>query len=537
MDTDFATAWEAVSDAVPESVAIVAGNTRVTYRELDERAARFASALVAAGLGEGSKVALYLYNEPEYLIAQFGAFKVRCVPVNVNYRYLDDELAYLIDNSESEVLVFHSSLGDRVGRVRDRLPRLRLLVEVDDGGEHLEGATRFAELLAGHDAHPRIGRSGRDLYMLYTGGTTGMPKGVMYHHGDFVNLLYLGLGLSGFAVPASVSEITEHVAAAAPRRMVSVPCCPLMHGTGMWVGAMPAHLNGGTVALLRGRSFDAHELWSLVETEAVTHLVIVGDAFARPMLRALEEAEQLGVPFDVSSVVSIRSAGAMWSAEIKAGLTSRMDAVLVDGLGSTEGGSYGVTTTTKSQTVDTAKFTLVPGTRVITEDRRDVVPGSGELGLLASETAAFGYYKDPEKTARTFLELDGRSYVITGDWASVDDDGSVTLLGRGSNCINSGGEKVFPEEVEEALKRHQAVEDCLVVGLPDERFGQRIVAVAGCNSLSPPSGEELRAWLKGQLSAYKIPREVIVVESVRRAPNGKADYGWAKETATKLTEV
>lgn len=537
MDIDFATAWEAVSDAVPDAVAIVAGATRVTYAEFDDRAARFAAALVAAGLGEGSKVSLYLYNEPEYLIAQFGAFKVRCVPVNVNYRYLDDELAYLIDNSESEVLVFHSSLGDRVGRVRNRLPRLRLLVEVDDGGDHLEGAIRFDELLAIHGPHPRIERSGRDLYMLYTGGTTGMPKGVMYHHGDFVHALYLGLGLSGFRPPMSVGEIADHVAEAAPRRMVSVPCCPLMHGTGMWVGAMPAHLNGGTVALLRGRSFDAHELWSLVEAEAVTYLVIVGDAFARPMLRALEEAEQRSAPFDTSSVVTIRSAGAMWSAEIKQGLTSRMDAVLVDGLGSTEGGSYGVTTTTRAQSVETAKFTLVPGTRVITEDRRDVVPGSGELGLLASETAAFGYYRDPEKTARTFLELDGRSYVITGDWASVEADGSVTLLGRGSNCINSGGEKVFPEEVEEALKRHDDIDDCLVVGLPDERFGQRIVAVAGSASPAAPSGEELRAWLKGQLSAYKIPREVIVVESVRRAPNGKADYGWAKETATRLTEV
>jgi len=458
------------------------------------------------------------------------------VPVNVNYRYLDDELAYLLDNSDSEILVFHSSLGDRVARVRDRLPALRALVEVDDGGEHLPGAIRFEDFIAGHEPYPRIPRSSADLYMLYTGGTTGMPKGVMFRHGDFVRGLFANFALLGLSIPVPTTpeEIPAFVEEmAGPRRLVSIPCCPLMHGTGMWVGTMPTLLSGGTVVLLRNRSFDAHELWHLVDREAVTRVVIVGDAFARPMLRALEEADARGRPYDGSSVANITSSGAMWSAEIKDGLTARLSAVMVDALGSTEGGGYGVTSASRDEHVATAKFTLVPGTRVLTEDGRDVEPGSGELGLLATQTAAFGYFKDEVKTARTFREIDGLSYVMTGDWAQVEGDGTITLLGRGSNCINSGGEKIFPEEVEEALKRHEAIEDCLVVGLPDERFGQRVVAVAGCSAPERPSGEELRAWLRGGLSAYKIPREIVVVESVRRAPNGKADYGWARETASR----
>ena len=227
----------------------------------------------------------------------------------------------------------------------------------------------------------------------------------------------------------------------------------------------------------------------------------------------------------------IVSSGAIWSAEIKEGLSALVPADLFDALGSTEGGSYGATMASRGTTAQTAHFALVPGTRVVTEDGREVAPGSGERGLLASETTAFGYFKDPEKTARTFLQLDGRSYVMTGDWATVESDGTITLLGRGSNCINSGGEKIFPEEVEEALKRHPDVDDCLVVGLPDERFGQQVVAVVGSSQPEPPSGDDLRVWLRSSLSGYKIPKSVLVVDNVRRAPNGKADYPWARATA------
>ncbi|HEY8081138.1 MAG TPA: acyl-CoA synthetase, partial [Acidimicrobiales bacterium] len=260
-------------------------------------------------------------------------------------------------------------------------------------------------------------------------------------------------------------------------------------------------------------------------------IVIVGDAFARPMLRALEERAREGRPYDTSSVRDIISAGTIWSAEVKDGLRAHLSANLMDLLGSTEGGIYAASSATGSTHVKTAKFRLSDTTRVITEDGVDVKPGSGEHGMLASVSNAFGYYKDPEKTARTFRELDGRSYVLTGDWATIEEDGSITLLGRGSNCINSGGEKVFPEEVEEAIKRHEGVDDCLVVGMPDERFGQCVVAVVGVSGAIRPSDEELRAWLRGSLASFKIPKTFVVLDAVRRAPNGKADYGWAKDVA------
>jgi fatty-acyl-CoA synthase len=537
MDFHFATLWETVSDTVPDRVAVIQGDIRLTWREFDDQAARLATALEQAGVAHGGRVGLYLYNAPEYLVAQYGAFKHRCCPVNVNYRYLDDELTYLLDNCDAEVLFFHTSLGDRVGRVKDHLPNLKLLVEVDDGGDHLDGAVPFDQLLANHEPQARHGRAPDDLYMLYTGGTTGMPKGVMYDNAGLARHICNTLLLGGPPdLPTQVEEVPAFIARMdSIGHVVSVPCCPLMHGTGMWVGAMRALLSGGTVALLQSRNFNALELWELVERESVTEMAIVGDPFARPMVRALEERLADGNPYQLSSLRFIISSGAMWSSEVKAALTDHVDAQLIDALGSTEGGSYGQASATNGHQAQTARFELGPGTRIVTEDDRDVEAGSGEQGLLVTETAAYGYFKDEEKTARTFQRIDGKSYVITGDWATVDAAGIITLLGRGSNCINTGGEKVYPEEVEEAIKRHADVDDCLVVGLPDERFGQRVIAVASSHAAAPPSSDHLKTWLRTSLSGYKVPREILVVENVRRAPNGKADYGWARDTAAALT--
>jgi 3-oxocholest-4-en-26-oate---CoA ligase len=531
---DFASFWEDVVDRVPQRDAIVQGSRRLSYAQFDDAAARFAAALAAAGVTRGGKVALYLHNCPEYLIAQFGAFKHRAVPVNVNYRYLDDELVYLIENSDAEALVFHSSLSDCVDRVRDRLVNVRLLVEVDDGGEPLEGAWRMADLLAAHEPQERQERSPEDLYMLYTGGTTGLPKGVMFPQGEFIERLLVSAVALGLldAVPTSRDDVRALLASAgAADPEVSIPCCPLMHGTGMWIGAMPALMVGGTVVLLESRSFEPDEVWRLTEERGATRIVIVGDAFARPMLRALERREAEGRPVDASSVRHVMSSGAIWSAEIKDGLRSRLNATLVDSLGSTEGLGFGASGATHDVGAATAHFALVPTTKVVTADGREVTRGTGEQGMLASRTAAFAYYKDPDKTAATFLRIDGQGYVLTGDWATVDDDGSVTLLGRGSMSINTGGEKVFAEEVEEALKRHPLVEDCLVVGLADERFGQRVVAVVGAPSPQAITEADLADFLRGSLAHYKIPKGFVVLETVRRAPNGKADYKWARDVA------
>jgi 3-oxocholest-4-en-26-oate---CoA ligase len=532
MDFHFASAWERVADTVPDVDAVVMGGERWTWAELDDGASRFAAAIEAAGVEPGAQVSLYLHNSPAYLLAQWGAFKHGCGPVNVNYRYLDDELVYLVDNSDSEVLVFDASLGERVARVAPKLDRVKLFVVVDDDGSRAgpAGTVEMSELLTDHEPQPRRTRSPQDLYMLYTGGTTGMPKGVMYDNGTWCGGLYLASAVGlGIAPPTGLGDIGRFVRDARDKGpMVSVPCCPLMHGTGMWVGAMPSLNTGGTIVLLEGRHFDADELLSAIERERVTRLAIVGDAFARPILRALEAAEERGALPDISSLTQISSSGAMWSAEIKDGLTRYTDAVLADGLGSTEGGGYGSVTTDKSTAGTTARFTPSPDTLVLGLDDRPLAPGAEEPGLLATRTAAKGYYKDPEKSARTFKEIDGGWYVITGDWATLHEDGTITLHGRGSNCINSGGEKVFPEEVEEALKTHPAVDDCYVVGLPDERFGQRVVAVVGCAE-TMPSEDELRGHLRDVLAGYKVPRQIQVVRHVQRAPNGKADYGWARE--------
>ena len=530
MDLHLASAWELVADLVPEGDAVVQGARRLRWADYELQAARVAGALADLGVGPATAVGLYLTNCPEYLLGQFATLKVRGSPINVNYRYLDDELAYLLDYTETEVLVFHSSLAERVERVRPRLPRLRAVVEVDDGGPSLPDALPFADLLRA-DPAPRIDRPGSDIYMLCTGGTTGMPKGVMYGHHDFTAHQFRNR--FGIHVPASLEEVPDVVRIYLGRtREVAVPTCPLMHGTGMWAGAMAPQLRGGTVVLLESKSFDADELWAAVEREAVALVVIVGDPFARPMVRALEEAEARGRPYDLSSVRVIVSAGSMWSAEVKEGLQRFTDALLIDALGSTEGNTYAARHKAPGAAAPTASFELTPGARVVRDDGTDVEPGSAEAGILASPAIALGYFKDPVKTAATFREIDGRRYVLTGDWATVAADGTVTLLGRGSQCINTGGEKVFPEEVEEAIKTQPGVDDCLVVGVPDERFGQRVVAVVG-SAGGGLGGDDVREWVRDRLSGYKIPRQVVVVDRVQRAPNGKADYGWARDVASR----
>jgi fatty-acyl-CoA synthase len=539
MEMHFATVWESIADAQPDVPAIVHGSTTRTWREYDERAARFAAALTAAGLGPDSKVGLYLYNSNEYLEAQFGGFKARAVPVNVNYRYLDDELWYLLDNADAEALVFHTSLGDRVARVLPRLPKLRLLIGVDDGapedGTVVAGAQPFEDVLAAQGPMERIRRREDDIYMLYTGGTTGMPKGVMYAMGGLTaSFVEAGFPLINAAAPTDAAEVAPLVVEAAQRgeRIISIPACPLMHGTGVWLGTFIPHLIGGTVVTLESRSLDPDELLREVERHRVSALAIVGDAFSKPILRALDEAKAAGRPYDTSSLRTIISSGVMWTAEVKEALLERMEQlVLVDAIGSTEG-SMGISITVKGLPPSTAKFDQMPTTKVFTDDGREVQPGSGEIGMVAAGgNVPLGYFKDPEKSARTFRVIDGVRYSFPGDHATVNEDGSLTLLGRGSQVINTGGEKVFPEEVEEAIKRVPAVDDCLVVGLPDERFGEAVTAVVSLTSGATADEAAIITEVKQHLAGYKAPKRVIFVAQVPRAPNGKADYRSAREQA------
>jgi len=526
-----ATIWEAVADEFGDHEALAHGERQLTWQQFDERSARLAATLEAAGIKHESKVALYLYNCPEYLEGTFAALKLGAAPVNVNYRYKEDELSYLLDNSDAEALIYGAEFADRVEAIAHHIRDLKLLIEVgDQPSAAFDRAITYAEALS---AAPQARREHHpdDLILLYTGGTTGMPKGVMHRCGT-LSLLFRGSLGGGMSVPETLADILQSVRVRAQQdaqnRVVVPP--PLMHGTGWW-SAMMAHTKGGCAITLPNHHFDPHEVWKTVQQERATTLIIVGDVFAQPLLKALDEAAAGGSPYDISSLKEINSSGAMWSAAVKEGLLKYADMTLADSMGASEGG-LAMQVTRRGQTTQTAKFQIQPTTKVFTDDGREVKPGSGEIGMLGTcRNIPLGYYKDAEKTARTFREIDGVRYSFPGDYATVEADGTITLLGRGSNCINTGGEKVYPEEVEEAVKTHAAVTDCLVVGMPDEQFGERITAIVSLEPGRTLDAEALANHVRAQLAGYKVPRSFLIAKAVERGPNGKADYKWARDFA------
>lgn len=535
-DWHFATAYERIADAVGDQPALICNDVIRSWSEFDDRAARIASVLTAYGLGPGSKVGIYLHNGNEYLEAHHGICKIRGCPINVNYRYTQEELVYLLNNADAEAVVYLSTYANRIEEIRGKLDRVKCLIQVDTGDNVplLEGALSYEQAISDAEPLPRIERKEDDLYMLYTGGTTGMPKGVMYHNGDHCRALSAFSAAMGVTPSETVDDLPGNVEAGrkAGALPVGLVCCPLMHGTGMWVGAMITHLAGGAVITVDRLGLDPHHLWSEAVTHRATLLTIVGDAFARPLMNALDEARDRGEPYDISSVKIMISSGVMWSEEVKQGLLRHNDMTLIDAMGSTEGG-MGSSTTSRGESVSTAKFQLNPDVKVFDDDDREVEPGSGKMGMIATKSAMMGYYKDPEKTAKTVREIGGERYVFPGDYAQVEADGTITLLGRGSMCINTAGEKVFPEEVEEVVKRYPGIVDCLVVGVPDERFGERVVAVASSREASVDEAH-LIDHCREHIAGYKLPKQLVVVDHVQRAPNGKADYKWAKQTALRM---
>ena len=537
MEFHFNNVWSALAEEFPDRPALIREGKTVTWSQFNDRAARLAGLFAANGVTNGASVGMYMLNCNEYTEAHFGCFKQSVCPVNVNYRYRAEELIYLLDNSDSEVVIFHASYAPRIKEIRDSLPKIKLYIQVDDGcGEPLlDGALDYETALTSSDPLPFSPSAFDDRYMLYTGGTTGMPKGVMYDNGALAHWLCIGGYTSrGLAPPTSIDEVLAGARAITEMGAVhcSLPACPQMHGTGMWIGTMVALNCGGTVVTQRTQHLDADALLQCVVDNKVTDLTIVGDAFARPILAALDAAKAAGKPFDLSRVGQIASSGVMWSSEIKEGLLKHQNMVLNDIMGSTEG-SMGASISTREGAAKTAKFMIADYVKVFNEDDKPVQPGSGEMGMVATAgIVPRGYYKDEEKSARTFRVVDGIRYSFPGDFATVEADGTITLLGRGSQCINTGGEKVFTEEVEESIKRHDHVEDCLVVGLPDERLGNRVIAVYSQKPGTAPIGEDgLREHVKTQLAGYKAPKQCILVDVVQRAPNGKADYKWAKATA------
>ena len=536
MNLDFASVWETISDIIPDNDALICGEEVVSWKEYDLRSSKIASALSEAGLSSNSKAGLYLNNSNEYLICQNAIFKVGGCPINVNYRYVEEELIYLLENSDSEAVFYHACYGERIKRISNSLPNIKVWIEISDGTKsQFNDCLHYENLIAEMNPMDRIYRDPETIYMLYTGGTTGMPKGVMYKQGEFLIYLFRTLKAMGYDVPEDLNNLTERIKEQDKDNnfIKSLVGCPLMHGTGMWLGAfLPLNL-GGTVITTPNLGFDANQLWSQVEDKSVTNIVIVGDAFAKPMLNALDIAKKTGNPFDIESVRTIISSGVMWSEEVKNGLLEHHDMQLMDTMGSTEGG-MGSSVSTRDNPPKTAKFSINPGVIILADDGETLEPGSDKVGLIGtSGLVPEGYYKDEKKSAQTFKEIEGVRYSFPGDYAKYEQDGTITLLGRGSNCINSAGEKIYPEEVEEAIKRNDEVFDCLVVGLPDEKFGQKVIAVVSLVKDADISETKLIEATREFIAGYKLPKGIIFKDVVQRAPNGKADYKWAKDIANE----
>ncbi len=534
MELNFASLWENIADLIPNETAIICGDQKKTWSEYDVVSSKLATGLSQAGLKTYSKAGLYLHNSNEYLEAQYSIFKIGGIPINVNYRYKSEELLYLLDNSDCEALFYQACYGDQINKIKNSLPGIKIWIEVEDNSEsQVDGCVLFSSLIQTCNEMSRWKRPEDIIYMLYTGGTTGMPKGVMYNQAEFIQGMFKTLRGMGYELPADLSKINEYISDLHAKKElpVSLVGCPLMHGTGMWLGCFVPHNLGGAVATIPGLGFDPDKIWQECSRVNVTNIVIVGDAFARPMLNALEIAKENNQPYDLSSLKQITSSGVMWSAEVKAGLLKHHDMRLMDTMGSTEGG-MGASVSTRDSLAETATFKLNPGMIVLKDNGELVEPGSDETGLLGISgdmaMIPIGYYKDAKKSAETFREYKGTRYSFPGDYAKIESDGSIILLGRGSNCINSAGEKIYPEEVEEALKKDPLIFDCLVVGMPDERFGQKIVAIVSTVGNKIIDESEILANVRERLAGYKLPKIILFSEIVERAPNGKANYKWAK---------
>ena len=536
MNLDFASVWEMISDIIPDNQALICEDEVILWKDYDIQSSKIATALSNAGLSANSKAGLYLNNSNEYLIGQNAIFKIGGVPINVNYRYVAEELIYLLDNSDSEAVFYHACYSSRIKEIADSLPNIKVWIEVADGSEsHYKDSLKFEELLESCDPMERIHRDPNTIYMLYTGGTTGMPKGVMYKQGEFLVYLFRTLKAMGYDVPEDINNLEQQIYDFKKENtfIKSLVGCPLMHGTGMWLGAFLPLLLGGTAITSKNLGFDADQIWKQVEDTQTTNIVIVGDAFARPMLDALDRAVESGKPYDLSSVNVIISSGVMWSEEVKNGLLKHHNMMLMDTMGSTEGG-MGSSVSNRDNPPKTAKFSLNPGVIILADDGEILEPGSDKIGMIGtSGLVPVGYYKDKAKSDKTFREVNGIRYSFPGDYAKLEKDGSITLLGRGSNCINSAGEKIYPEEVEEAIKRNKEVFDCLVVGVDDQKFGQKVIAVVSMESDTHITQDLLVDSTRAFLAGYKLPKKIIFVDEVKRAPNGKANYKWAKEIANE----
>lgn len=522
-------------DAVPDRVALICGDERLTYAELEEKANRLAHYLIDRGVKKDDKVGLYCRNRIEIVVAMLGIVKAGAIVVNVNFRYVEGELRYLFDNSDMVALVHERQFSERVANVLPEVPNVRTVLVVEDGSDVDErvhrryGGIEFDQALALVSADRDFGeRSADAIYLLYTGGTTGFPKGVMWRHEDIYRVLFGGIDFATGEPLADEYELARRAAANPP--MIRYPVPPMIHGATQSATWM-ALFAGGTVVL--APEFDAREVWRTVHRHKVNLLFFTGDAMGRPLLDALLAAEAGdGESHDLSSLFLMASTAALFSPSIKERFLDLLpNRVITDSIGSSETG-FGGTSIVAKGTSHTGgpRVSIDRNTVVLDDDGNEVRPGSGVRGIIAKRGhIPVGYYKDDEKTRQTFRVINGVRYAIPGDFAQVEEDGSVTMLGRGSVSINSGGEKIYPEEVEAALKGHPDVFDALVVGVPDPRYGQHVAAVVHPRPGARPTLAELDAFVRGEIAGYKVPRSLWLVGEVMRSPAGKPDYRWAKQ--------
>lgn len=518
-------------DAVPDRVALICGDEKLTYAELEEKANRLAHYLQSQGVKKDDKVGLYCRNRIEIVIGMLGIIKAGAILVNVNFRYVEGELKYLFDNSDMVALIHERQYSDRVANVLPELPLLKTILVVEDGSDNdfqRYGGVEFYSAIADCSPDRDFGpRSEDDIYLLYTGGTTGFPKGVMWRHEDIYRVLFGGTDFATGEPIADEYDLSKQAAANPP--MIRLPIPPMIHGatqSATWMALFTGH----TVVLMP--EFDADAAWRMIHEHKVNLLFFTGDAMARPLLDALLAHQDAGNEYDLSSLFLLASTAALFSTSLKEKFLELLpNRIITDSIGSSETGFGGTSIVAKGQShTGGPRVTIDKNTKVLDEDGNEVVPGSGVRGIIAKcGHIPVGYFKDEKKTAETFRTYNGVRYAIPGDYAEVEADGSVTMLGRGSVSINSGGEKIYPEEVEAALKGHPDVFDALVVGVPDPRFGQHVAAVVHPREGTKPSLADLDAFVRSEIAGYKVPRSLWLVEEVKRSPAGKPDYRWAKE--------